>query len=91
MADADAAARVEVSSDVRDARNFGSYLKSGFLDDFPASLPAAIVDGFQADPARFTALFFQHSGGAIGRVAKDATAFPHRAARFNMLSASLIA
>jgi hypothetical protein len=46
------------------------------------------VDGFRADPARFTAIFFQHSGGAIGRVAKDATAFPHRSSRFNMLSAA---
>jgi FAD/FMN-containing dehydrogenase len=75
------------SGDVRDARNFGTYLKSGFLDDFPASLPADVVDGFRADPDRFTALFFQQSGGAIGRVASDATAFPHRSSRFNMLSA----
>jgi FAD/FMN-containing dehydrogenase len=75
------------SSDRSDARNFGTYLKSGFLDDFPATLPGAIVDGFQAAPDRFTALFFQHSGGAIGEVAKDATAFPHRSSRFNMLSA----
>jgi hypothetical protein len=74
------------SGDVRDARNFGTYLKSGFLDDFPASLPADIVDGFRADPERFTAIFFQQSGGAIGRVASDATAFPHRSSRFNMLS-----
>jgi FAD/FMN-containing dehydrogenase len=75
------------SSDRSDARNFGTYLKSGFLDDFPASLPAAVVDGFQGHPERFTALFFQQSGGAIGRVANDATAFPHRSSRFNMLSA----
>jgi len=75
------------SGDVRDARNFGTYLKSGFLDDLPASLPADIVDGFRADPARFTAIFFQQSGGAIGRVASDATAFPHRSSRFNMLAA----
>lgn len=74
------------SSDVRDARNFGTYLKSGFLDDFPSALPGAIVDGFAADPGRFTALFFQQSGGAIGRIASDATAFPHRSSRFNMLS-----
>jgi FAD/FMN-containing dehydrogenase len=75
------------SSDSTDRRSFGSYLKSGFLDDFPASLPAAIVDGFRAHPDRDTALFFQHSGGAIGQVASDATAFPHRSSRFNMLSA----
>jgi len=76
------------SQDRRDARNFGTYLKSGFLDDFPQALPAAIVDGFQADPRRFTATFFQQSGGAVGRVAKDATAFPHRSSRFNLLTAA---
>jgi FAD/FMN-containing dehydrogenase len=75
------------SQDRSDARNFGTYLKSGFLDDFPPALPAAIVDGFQADPRRFTATFFQQSGGAVGRVAKDATAFPHRSSRFNLLTA----
>ena len=75
------------SQDRSDARNFGTYLKSGFLDDFPPALPAAIVDGFQADPGRFTATFFQQSGGAVGRVAKDATAFPHRSSRFNLLTA----
>jgi FAD/FMN-containing dehydrogenase len=75
------------SQDRSDARNFGTYLKSGFLDDFPPALPAAIVDGFQADPSRFTATFFQQSGGAVGRVAKDATAFPHRSSRFNLLTA----
>jgi FAD/FMN-containing dehydrogenase len=75
------------STDQRDARNFGMYLKSGFLDDFPEAVPSAVIEGFQADPERFTAAFFQQSGGAIGRVAKDATAFPHRSSRFNLLTA----
>jgi hypothetical protein len=74
------------STDRSDPRNEGTYLKSGFLDAYPADLPAAIVDGFRADPKRSTVLFFQHSGGAIGRVAKDATAFPHRHSTHNMLS-----
>lgn len=30
-------------------------------------------------------LYFQHSGGAIGRVASDATAFAHRKSMANML------
>lgn len=77
---------VQRSGDQRDVRNIGTYLKSGFLDTFPSTLPAAIVDGFQPHPERFTALFFQQSGGAIGRVPGDATAFPHRASKFNMLS-----
>jgi hypothetical protein len=75
------------STDRTDTRNIGTYLKSGFIDDFPGSLRSAIVDGFESDPERYTALFFQHSGGAIGRVAPDATAFPHRSSKFNMLTA----
>jgi len=74
------------STDRSDPRNEGTYLKSGFLDAYPADLPAAIADRFQADPKRSTVIFFQHSGGAIGRVAKDATAFPHRHSTHNMLS-----
>jgi FAD/FMN-containing dehydrogenase len=79
---------VQRSGDQRDARNIGTYLKSGFLDTFPPGLSAAIVEGFQPHPERFTALFFQQSGGAVGRVPADATAFPHRASKFNMLSIS---
>ncbi len=74
------------STDRSDPRNEGTYLKSGFIDAYPADLPGAIADRFQADPKRGTVLFFQHSGGAIGRVAQDATAFPHRRSTHNMLS-----
>jgi FAD/FMN-containing dehydrogenase len=74
------------STDRSDPRNEGSYLKSGFLDRYTAELPAAITDGFRADPKRNTVFFFQHSGGAIGRVPADATAFPHRRATHNMLA-----
>jgi hypothetical protein len=74
------------STDASDPRNEGTYLKSGFLDRYTADLPAAIMDGFRSDPKRDTVFFFQHSGGAIGRVATDATAFPHRRATHNMLS-----
>ena len=46
----------------------------------------ALIAGFQPDPGRETTVFFQHSGGAIGRVAPDATAFPHRKSRLNMFA-----
>ena len=69
-----------------DPRNEGSYLKSGFINGFPAGL---VGQGHRrtssADPARATAFFFQQAGGAIGRVAADATAFPHRRATHSML------
>jgi hypothetical protein len=72
--------------DNTDPRNEGEYLKSGFINDFPPPLVSALIDGFQADPQRATTVFFQHSGGAIGRVAPDATAFPHRRSRLNMFA-----
>ena len=45
----------------------------------------AIVDGFEAHPDRATQMGFQHSGGAIARVAPAATAFPHRTIIATML------
>jgi len=69
---------IQRSWDTTDARNNGEYLKAGFLAGYPAGLVDAVLDGFQPDPARGTAFFTQHAGGAIGRVAADATAFPHR-------------
>ncbi len=78
--------KLQRSNDRSDPRNVGSYLKSGFIDDFPPALVTAILDGYRTDPARGTVVFFQHSGGAIGRVAPDATAFPHRRSRLNMFA-----
>ncbi len=69
---------IQRSWDTTDARNNGEYLKSGFLSGYPAGLVDAILDGFQPDRARGTSFFYQHAGGAIGRVAPDSTAFPHR-------------
>jgi FAD/FMN-containing dehydrogenase len=75
------------STDRTDPRGEGSYLKSGFIDSYPGELTRAIVDGFESHPERGTIVFFQHSGGAIGGVPADATAFPHRRSTHNMLAA----
>jgi FAD/FMN-containing dehydrogenase len=80
-------AALQRSGDVADPRARAPYLKGGFVSGLPADLVAAIVDRMEAHPARDTAVFFQQSGGAIGRVAPDATAFPHRAAHSNMMAA----
>ncbi|HET8692119.1 MAG TPA: FAD-binding oxidoreductase [Steroidobacteraceae bacterium] len=71
---------VQRSNDNLDPRSEGTYLKSGFINGFPAGLADTVIDNFRADPARSTSFFVQQAGGAIGRVATDATAFPHRRA-----------
>jgi hypothetical protein len=74
------------SSDNTDPRNEGEYLKSGFINEFPGDLVETLISGFSPHPDRDTTVFFQHGGGAIGRVAADATAFPHRKSRANMFA-----
>jgi FAD/FMN-containing dehydrogenase len=74
------------SGDVTDPRATGTYLKGGFVSEIKPALISAIMDGFKADPARQTVIFFQQGGGAIGRVAPSATAFPHRYARQTMIT-----
>ncbi len=71
--------------DLTDPRAMVTYVKGGYVSEIPAALVNAILDGLEPDPERYTRVYFQHSGGAIGRVAADATAFPHRYAIANML------
>jgi hypothetical protein len=77
---------VQRSGDISDPRAQGMYLKGGFVRDITPALVGAIVDGFRGDPTRATAIFAQTGGGAIARVAPDATAFSQRDARANLLS-----
>jgi FAD/FMN-containing dehydrogenase len=77
---------IQRSWDQTDPRNEGEYFKSGFLVGYPAGLVDAVFDGFEPDPARGTYYFHQHAGGAITRVAADATAFPHRRSTLEMFA-----
>ena len=73
------------SGDSDDPRAMASYLKGGFVESISQTLVDKILQGLEPDPGRLTQMYFQHSGGAIGRVAGDATAFPYRQASHNML------
>jgi FAD/FMN-containing dehydrogenase len=75
------------SGDYTDVRTMGSYMKSGFTTGISDTLIAGVIDGFSGDPARATAVFTQHAGGAISRPPVEACAFPHRHAQHSLMSA----
>jgi hypothetical protein len=66
------------SGDVDETRAVGSYTKTGFVKRLSPKLIDALLAGLEPDPNRSLMMGFQHCGGAISRVAADATAFPHR-------------
>ena len=74
------------SWDNSDPRNTGTYLKAGFVNEIPDRLVNLIIQNFKAFNERGTMMFFQHAGGAIGRVPADATAFAHRKCIANMFT-----
>jgi FAD/FMN-containing dehydrogenase len=66
------------SGDVDDPRAVGSYTKSGFSADLTPKFIDTVLDGFAEQPGGSSVFVLYHCGGAINRVAADATAFPHR-------------
>ncbi len=76
---------VQRSTDQTDARNRGDYTKNGFVTGINERTIDTLLAGLQGGAKRTTVAYFQHCGGAIGRVKSDATAFPHRFALANMM------
>jgi len=72
------------SGDNTEPRVQAEYMKAGFVNDMPDSLIDAIVEGVEPQDGRSVVLYFQQSGGAIGEVASDATAFAQRDSIANM-------
>lgn len=73
------------SGDISDPRASGSYMKSGFASEITPEVIDAILYGFEEHPQRSMTVVYQHAGGAIGRVASDATAFAHRHVKHDTL------
>ena len=75
---------IQKMGDNLDPRN-ASYLKSGFTGVITPQLVDDMLHVFEPHPVRTHRMYFQQSGGAIGRVAEDATAFAQRDAKHNIL------
>jgi FAD/FMN-containing dehydrogenase len=60
------------------------YWKSHFVDEFSDELIDTLVDHDAKRPNPESAIFIRTLGGAIARVARDETAYPHRSAGFNV-------
>jgi FAD/FMN-containing dehydrogenase len=73
------------SHDQDDPRAMVSYVKDGFVEGISPALVDTILEGLEGDPGRFTQCYFQHCGGAIGRVAPGDTAFSQRYATHDLM------
>jgi len=62
-----------------------NYWKSSFLRELPDAAVDAVVEQANKCESPLTAVALEYYGGAASRVAPDATAFPHRAATYNMV------
>jgi len=69
---------LQKSGDLDERRAIGSYTKTGFLKKLSPQLIDAMLAGLEPHPERALTVGCQHCGGAISRVAANATAFPHR-------------
>jgi hypothetical protein len=58
------------------------YMKSGYINALDDGVIEAIADHYAADPG--VIIFFQHLGGAVGRVGQTDTAFYHRNALYSV-------
>lgn len=77
---------IQRSWDSSDPRALANYMKAGFVSGIDEKLIDSILAGVEGHPEGDVMVYFQHSGGAIGDVATDVTAFAQRDAMANMLA-----
>lgn len=60
------------------------YWKAAFLNSLPTEAMEVLVEAFVRRPSALSSVMLEHWHGAAMRVPASATAFPHRAERFNL-------
>jgi FAD/FMN-containing dehydrogenase len=81
---------VKLQSSLDEAYAYGRryYLKAGFIRRMSPELIEAMVETFLGSNLPIAPVFTQQQGGAVSRIAPDATAYPYREARHNLLIAT---
>ena len=81
---------VKQQSSVDDVFAYGHhyYVKAGFVRRLPPDLVEAMIETFMSSTLPITPVLTAPQGGAISRIAPDATAYPYRDARHNLLVAA---
>jgi hypothetical protein len=69
--------KIQSSSDADSPPGINAYAKNGFVGALTDGNIDLMLDVFRRTPGLYT-MFMDHCGGAISRVAVDATAFPRR-------------
>ncbi len=77
-------AKLQGSADLRGVSPLGSYGKGGTLYGITPALIDTMVEVIEAAPSEHGVLWLQHQGGAISRVAPQATAYFNRGATHNL-------
>jgi FAD/FMN-containing dehydrogenase len=65
--------------------NNRNHWKSSYLRQLPDEAIDVVVERAHQCQSALSAVIIEYYGGAVSRVAPDATAFPHREANFNLL------
>jgi hypothetical protein len=81
-------AETQTLLDAASPRGRRYYIKANFVTEISDAAIATLVEHFAAMPSPFSLIAFQQLGSAAGRVHSEATAFYHRAARYEWFGQS---
>ncbi len=79
-------AAVQTQFDATVPSGIPNYWKSAFLEELADGAIDAMIEHFERAPTCHAQMLIEGVGGAMNRIARDATAFDHREAKFNFLT-----